>query len=146
MGENDSSTLMLGAMCWLLGEEKAKKLARSVGRISGEYKRTVKELELGLTEQKIVPPDMETLARSFGIDTEDKPKKEVLGEIRGKVMERQRHYDYLVDPFGYPEEYVPVSPPVSPPASPSEESPSEESPSEESPSEESPSEERSRES
>jgi Sec-independent protein translocase protein TatA len=39
MGENDSSTLMLGAMCWLLGEEKAKKLARSVGRVSGEYKK-----------------------------------------------------------------------------------------------------------
>lgn len=128
MGEKDSSTLMLGAMCWLLGEEKAKELARSVGKVSKEYKRTLNELKIDITEPKNVP-DMEKLARGFAIDTEDKSKKEILAEIREKVLDGR--YDCLVDPFEDPEEYVPPSVPPSSSEEPSEESPSEESPSEE---------------
>jgi Sec-independent protein translocase protein TatA len=105
MGEDDSSTLMLGAMCWLLGEEKAKKLARSVGKVSGEYKRTLRDIEIGLSEKKIVP-DVEKLAKGLAIDTEDKSKQEILAGIRAKMMEGP--YDH-VDPFEDPRRFVPTS-------------------------------------
>lgn len=106
MGENDSSTLMLGAMCWLLGEEKAKKLARSVGRVSGEYKKTLKEIELGFTESKIAPPDMEKWATSLDIDTKDKSKKEIIASVQAKIMEGMKGHCDPADPFTSPEEYV----------------------------------------
>jgi Sec-independent protein translocase protein TatA len=108
MGKDDSSTLMLGAMCWLLGEEKAKKLARSVVKVSKEYKRTLKELEIDITESKN-SPDMGRLARSFAIDTEDKSKQDILAEIRAKTMDGR--YDTFVDSFEDPGEYVHTSPP-----------------------------------
>ena len=131
MGEDDSSTLMLGAMCWLLGEEKAKKLARSVGRVSKEYKRTLKELEIDITEPKNVP-DIERLARSFAIDTEDKSKQDILAEIKSKTMDGR--YDTFVDPFEDPGEYAHTPPSIDEelaseePSEESSEEPSEESP------------------
>ena len=135
MGKDDSSTLMLGAMCWLLGEEKAKKLARSVGKVSKEYKRTLKEIEVDITEPKNAP-DVEKLARGFAIDTEDKSKQDILAEIRAKTMDGR--YDTSVDPFEDSGEYVHM-PPSTDEGLPSEE-PSEEETSEE-PSEEETSEE-----
>jgi len=138
MGEDDSSTLMLGAMCWLLGEEKAKKLARSVGKVSKEYKRTLKEMEIDIIEPKNVL-DVRKLARGFAIDTEDKSKQDILAEIQAKTLDGR--YDASVDPFEDSGGYVPTPPSTLPSEEPSEEESSEE-PSEEESSEE-PSEEES---
>jgi len=92
LGPNE--IIVIGVLIALLfGASKLPKLARSLGKASGEFRKAQLQAEIELREyerqlKQGKQPDrvkLEKIAKDLGIDPEDKDDDDIISEIKSKL-------------------------------------------------------------
>ncbi|PTD94761.1 hypothetical protein C9439_00860 [archaeon SCG-AAA382B04] len=78
------SDILTGVACYLLGEDESKKIARTLGGVSGEFKEAKRDLN-PVKGDEVISPDLKGIAEGLGIDVEDKDDFDVENFVKSEI-------------------------------------------------------------